>query len=108
MIEFADLSAVDMLRAFRSRELSPVEVTDAVIQRIALWEPSLKALYAYDPEGARAAAKESEGRWRRPSVWLSALAGSEFIWLIPSRSVHLLVLLHQLAPLCRASGARRR
>ena len=36
-----------------------------VIQRIALWEPSLKALYAYDPEGARIAAKESEGRWRR-------------------------------------------
>ena len=55
MIEFADLSAVDMLRAFRSRELSPVEVTEAVIQRIALWEPSLKALYAYDPNGARAA-----------------------------------------------------
>ena len=64
MIEFADLSAVDMLRAFRSRELSPVEVTEAVIQRIALWEPSLKALYAYDPDGARAAAKESEdGEW---------------------------------------------
>jgi len=65
MIEFADLSAVDMLRAFRSRELSPVEVTEAVIQRIALWEPSLKALYAYDPDGARVAAKASEGRWRR-------------------------------------------
>ncbi|KRE14786.1 amidase [Bosea sp. Root483D1] len=65
MIEFADLSAVDMLRAFRSRELSPVEVTEAVIQRIELWEPSLKALYAYDPDGARATAKASEGRWRR-------------------------------------------
>lgn len=65
MIEFADLSAVDMLRAFRSRELSPVEVTEAVIQRIALWEPSLKALYAYDPDGARMAAKASELRWRR-------------------------------------------
>ncbi|MCV9940818.1 amidase [Boseaceae bacterium BT-24-1] len=65
MIEFADLSAVDMLRAFRSRELSPVEVTEAVIARIELWEPSLKALYAYDPDGARAAAKASEERWRK-------------------------------------------
>jgi len=65
MIEFADLSAVDMLRAFRSRELSPVEVTEAVIERIALWEPALQALYAFEPEAARTAARASEARWRR-------------------------------------------
>jgi aspartyl-tRNA(Asn)/glutamyl-tRNA(Gln) amidotransferase subunit A len=65
MIEFADLSAVDMLKAFRSRALSPVEVTEAVIERIALWEPQLNALYAYDPQGAREAAKASEARWRK-------------------------------------------
>lgn len=65
MIEFADLSAVDMLAAFRSRALSPVEVTEAVIERIAAWEPSLNALYAYDPTAAREAAQASEARWRR-------------------------------------------
>ncbi|WP_332683159.1 amidase [Bosea sp. (in: a-proteobacteria)] len=65
MIEFADLSAVDMLEAFRSRELSPVEVTEAVIERIGTWEPSLNALYAYDPAAARAAAQASEARWRK-------------------------------------------
>lgn len=65
MIEFANLSAVDMLKAFRSRELSPVEVTEAVLARVVAWEPSLNALYAYDPEGARAAAKASEARWRK-------------------------------------------
>jgi aspartyl-tRNA(Asn)/glutamyl-tRNA(Gln) amidotransferase subunit A len=65
MIEFANLTAVDMLKAFRSRELSPVEVTEAVLARVETWEPSLNALYAYDPEGARDAAKASETRWRR-------------------------------------------
>ncbi|WP_332698132.1 amidase [Bosea sp. (in: a-proteobacteria)] len=65
MIEFADLSAVDMLKSFRSRELSPVEVTEAVIARIEAWEPSLNALYAYDPGQARRAAEASEARWRK-------------------------------------------
>lgn len=65
MIEFANLSAVDMLKAFRSGALSPVEVTEAVLARVEAWEPSLNALYAYDPEGARAAAKASEARWRK-------------------------------------------
>lgn len=59
----ADLSAVELLDAYRAKTLSPVEVTEAVIARIEASEPQLKALYAYDPVGARAAAKMSEARW---------------------------------------------
>ena len=49
----ADLSAVDLLEAYDARTLSPVEVVDAVTERIARAEPVLKALYAFDPERAR-------------------------------------------------------
>lgn len=59
----ADLSAAEMLEAFRAKTLSPVEVTQAVIARIEAVEPKLKALYAYDPETAKADARASEARW---------------------------------------------
>ncbi len=61
----ADLSAVELLDAYRARSLSPVEVLEAVIARIAQWEPRIKALYAYDPEAALRAAKASEARWMK-------------------------------------------
>ena len=64
MTTLHDMTAVDLLAAYKSKKLSPVEVTDAVIQRIEAWEPKIKALYAPDFEGARKAAKESEKRWQ--------------------------------------------
>jgi len=36
-----------------------------VLAHIAVWEPHIKALYAFDPESARAAAKASTGRWQK-------------------------------------------
>src|SRR5262249_17754443 len=59
-----DMSAAEILGAYKSKKLSPVDVTDAVIKRIEAWQPKLKALYAPDFEGARKAAKQSEGRWQ--------------------------------------------
>ncbi len=59
-----DMSAVDLLAAYKSRKLSPVEATDAVIKHIEAWEPKLKALYAPDFGSARAAAAASEKRWQ--------------------------------------------
>lgn len=61
----ADLSAAELLTAYRNGTLSPVEATRAVIARIEALEPKLNALYAFDPEGALAAARESEARWRK-------------------------------------------
>jgi len=61
----ADISAVDLLAAYRRKALSPVEVIDAVLDRIAAFEPKLHATYALDPDGAREAARSSEQRWVR-------------------------------------------
>ena len=62
-----DLSAVDLLAGYRSKQFSPSEVLDDVLAHIAAWEPHIKALYAFDPEGARAAARASTDRWQNGS-----------------------------------------
>jgi aspartyl-tRNA(Asn)/glutamyl-tRNA(Gln) amidotransferase subunit A len=59
-----DLSAVDLLAGYRSKQFSPSEVLEDVLANIAVWEPHIKALYAFDPEGARAAARASTERWQ--------------------------------------------
>jgi aspartyl-tRNA(Asn)/glutamyl-tRNA(Gln) amidotransferase subunit A len=60
-----DLSAVDMIAGFRARQFSPSEVLDEVLAHVAQWEPHIKALYAFDPDGARAAARASTERWQK-------------------------------------------
>jgi aspartyl-tRNA(Asn)/glutamyl-tRNA(Gln) amidotransferase subunit A len=64
MTAIHDMSAGELLAAYKSKKLSPVEVIDAVIASIEKWEPRLKALYAPDFETSRKAAKESEKRWQ--------------------------------------------
>src|ERR1700682_650398 len=58
-----DLSALDLIAGFRARQFSPSEVLEDVIAHIAVWEPHIKALYAFDPDGARAVARASTERW---------------------------------------------
>jgi aspartyl-tRNA(Asn)/glutamyl-tRNA(Gln) amidotransferase subunit A len=60
-----DLSAVDLIAGFRASQFSPSEVLEDVLAHIAAWEPHIKALYAFDPQGARAAAKASTERWQK-------------------------------------------
>src|SRR3954469_23816383 len=60
-----DLSAVDLIAGFRGRQFSPSEVLEDVLAHIARWEPHIKALYAFDPEGARTSAKASTQRWQK-------------------------------------------
>jgi aspartyl-tRNA(Asn)/glutamyl-tRNA(Gln) amidotransferase subunit A len=60
-----DLSAVDLIAGYRTRQFSPSEVLDDVFAHIAVWEPHIKALYAFDPDGARAVAKASSERWQK-------------------------------------------
>src|ERR1700753_1540650 len=59
-----DLGAVDLLAGYRSKQFSPSEVLDDVLTQIEKAEPHIKALYAFDPDGARAAAKASTERWQ--------------------------------------------
>ena len=65
MTALHDLAATELVSLYRKRELSPVEVTEAVLARIAVWEPHIKATWALDPEAARAAARASEARWAK-------------------------------------------
>jgi aspartyl-tRNA(Asn)/glutamyl-tRNA(Gln) amidotransferase subunit A len=65
MTALHDLSATELIARYRERSLSPVEVTRAVLDRIAAWEPHLHATYALDPDAALASARVSEARWLR-------------------------------------------
>jgi aspartyl-tRNA(Asn)/glutamyl-tRNA(Gln) amidotransferase subunit A len=58
-----DLSAVDLIAGYRAKQFSPSEVLEDVLSHIAVWEPHIKALYAFDPDGARAVARASTHRW---------------------------------------------
>jgi Asp-tRNA(Asn)/Glu-tRNA(Gln) amidotransferase A subunit family amidase len=58
-----DLSAIELITAYRSRALSPVEVTRATLAHLLAWEPSLHATYALDEAGALAQAEASQQRW---------------------------------------------
>jgi len=60
-----DLSAVDLIAGYRAKQFSPSEVLEDMLTHIAVWEPHIKALYAFDPEGARATAKASTERWHK-------------------------------------------
>ena len=65
MAEIADLTAADLLRLYRRRELSPVEVTRDALARIERFNPVINAFLLVDAEGALAAAARSEARWAK-------------------------------------------
>ena len=62
--DLADASASELIAGYRDGRFSPVEVLEAVHARIDAVEPTVRALYAPQPEAARAAAHDSEQRWR--------------------------------------------
>src|SRR5262245_35729762 len=58
-----NLTALQLSDAYRAKELSPVEVTRALLAHIGTWEPKLNAMYVIDAEGALVQAVASETRW---------------------------------------------
>ncbi len=54
-----------LMHAYRAGTLSPVEVTQSVLDQVAKWEPHLCASYLLRPEHALAQARESEARWHQ-------------------------------------------
>ena len=58
------LSAADLLRRYRRRELSPVEVARDALARIDRLNPVINAFVLIDREGVLAAAASSEARWK--------------------------------------------
>jgi aspartyl-tRNA(Asn)/glutamyl-tRNA(Gln) amidotransferase subunit A len=54
-----------LIHAYRAGTLSPVEVTQSVLDHVAQWEPHLCASYLLRPEHALAQARASEARWHQ-------------------------------------------
>ncbi len=65
--DLADCSATELLQLYRSRSVSPVEATRAVLKRIDQLNPKLNAFCHLAPEEALASAQASEARWRTGS-----------------------------------------
>lgn len=58
-----NLQAVELVEGYRTRALSPVEITQAALDAIGRLDGRVNAFVLVDAEGALAAAKESEARW---------------------------------------------
>lgn len=65
MTELAALSAGELLRRYRRRTLSPVEVVRDALARIDRFNPVINAFVLVDREGALASAAASEARWKQ-------------------------------------------
>jgi aspartyl-tRNA(Asn)/glutamyl-tRNA(Gln) amidotransferase subunit A len=59
------LSAAELCQLYRTGQLSPVETTRAVLERIERLDPQVNAFCLIDGERALAAARASEARWQR-------------------------------------------
>jgi aspartyl-tRNA(Asn)/glutamyl-tRNA(Gln) amidotransferase subunit A len=59
------MPAIDLVRHYRARTLSPVEATRAALERIARLNPRLNAYRLVDDKSALAAARDSEARWMK-------------------------------------------
>jgi aspartyl-tRNA(Asn)/glutamyl-tRNA(Gln) amidotransferase subunit A len=65
MTEIHNLTAADLVRLYRRRELSPVDVTRDVLARIERFNPIINAFNIVIGDAALAAARESEARWHK-------------------------------------------
>ncbi len=74
MTDPARLAATALSSLFARGALSPVEALEAVLAQVARVNPRLNAIVQLDTDGARAAARASEARWRA-GVPLSPLDG---------------------------------
>jgi aspartyl-tRNA(Asn)/glutamyl-tRNA(Gln) amidotransferase subunit A len=64
MSEIYEHSAAQLADLYRRGALSPVEAAQALLARIAAWEPKINAMYRVLGEQALAEARTSEARWR--------------------------------------------
>ncbi len=65
MAAVPEMTAADLTRLYRRRELSPVDVTRDALARIERFEPTINAFVLIDRDGALAAARASEARWMK-------------------------------------------
>jgi aspartyl-tRNA(Asn)/glutamyl-tRNA(Gln) amidotransferase subunit A len=63
--ELTRLSATELVAAYRRKDISPVEVTRAVLDGIERFDSDVNAFCVVDGAGAMDAARAAEGRWQR-------------------------------------------
>ncbi len=63
MTDISQLNAGELLRLYRRKELSPVEVLRNTLERVTCFEPQINAFVLLDQDGALSAARASETRW---------------------------------------------
>ena len=63
--ELVSLTAAQLHARYAAGDLTPIDVTEAVLARIARLEPQLGAFYVVEAASARRAARESTERWDR-------------------------------------------
>jgi len=63
--DMAMLPAVELLRAYKQKKLSPVEASKAALAQISRHNEKFNAYCFVDEAGALAAARDSEQRWQR-------------------------------------------
>ena len=63
--ELTRLSAARLITAYRRKQISPVEVTQAVLDGIEAFDPDVNAFCLVDGASAMDAARASERRWQR-------------------------------------------
>jgi Asp-tRNA(Asn)/Glu-tRNA(Gln) amidotransferase A subunit family amidase len=57
-------TATELLRAYRARTISPVDVVETALRRIEQLDPDLNTFYEVHADAALRAARESEARWQ--------------------------------------------
>ena len=65
--DLCSLTGIELLEKYRAREISPVEATRAILERIERLDPVLNAYCLVDAGAALASARESEARWMKGS-----------------------------------------
>lgn len=76
--DLTQIPAHELLAMYRSGQASPVEVTQAVLQRIERVNPQINAFCLVDEDAAMASARASEARWqahRQQGTSVGALEG---------------------------------
>ena len=63
MSNISEFDAQDLCRAYRNKQLSPVDVVDDILARIDRVQPVLNAFTVVDHEAALKGARASEARW---------------------------------------------
>ncbi|MFG6137362.1 amidase [Halomonas sp. B23F22_10] len=65
MIDPHQMTATQLLAAYRDRRLSPLDAAEALVRHVERWEPHLNALYDFCPQAFLASARASSERWAR-------------------------------------------